>query len=169
VLWSRRWRNFPILKTSWPFGPSLGNCCLAPYLVDHSVTDPDRRAGVIFVLYFGFRQRGAVKEAPVDRLAPAVDVALFHEIQKRASDGGLVLMAHRQIGIVPASENAQPLEIFLVLLDVAQRELPAQLSKLRGGTFPYRPALFLLGFQSAGHGNPNRARKARSAPPCSWS
>src|SRR2546430_7754101 len=53
------------------------------------------------------------RSAPVHRLAPAVDVTFLHEIQKRARDGGLVLMAHRQIRIVPPAENAQPFEIFL--------------------------------------------------------
>jgi len=51
-------------------------------------------------------------------------------------------MAHRQIGIVPAAENAQALEIFLVLLDVAQRELPTQFSKLRWRHFSLSAQLF---------------------------
>src|SRR5712691_8617120 len=66
---------------------------------------PDRRAGVIFVLDFRFGKRGAVEKTPVDRLAPAVYVSLFHEIQKRAGDGRFVFMAHRQVRIVPAAED----------------------------------------------------------------
>ena len=50
-------------------------------------------------------------------------------------------MAHRQIGIVPAAENAQTLEILLVLLDVSQRELAAQLSKLRRRHLPFSAQL----------------------------
>src|SRR5581483_4831616 len=47
-------------------------------------------------------------------------------------DDRLILEAHRQIGVVPASENSQPLEILLVLLHVARGKLAAQLAKLRG-------------------------------------
>src|SRR5260370_4393246 len=102
----------------------------------------DRGYRGVYVLDFRLRQRGAVNEATVDRLAPAVDVALFHEIEKRASDGRLVLMAHRQVRIVPPAENAQALEILLVLLDVAHGELAAQLSKLRRGHFSFSAQLF---------------------------
>src|SRR6266481_7079052 len=62
---------------------------------DNCELHPNRRAGVIFVFDFGFGERGAVVEAPVDGLAAAVDVALFHEIEKRSGDRSLVFMAHR--------------------------------------------------------------------------
>ena len=97
---------------------------------------------MIFVLDFGFRQRGAVVEAPIHRLASAVDVALFHEIQERAGDRGLVFMAHGQVGIIPTAENAEALEIFLVLLDVTQGELPAHLSKIGRRHFSFSAQLF---------------------------
>jgi len=108
----------------------------------HSVAEPHAGAGVIFVLDFGFGQRSAVKEAPIDRLAATIDVTFFHEIQERAGDGGLVFMAHRQVGIVPAAENAEALEIFLVLLDVANRELAAQLAEFRRRYFPFAAQFF---------------------------
>src|ERR1700674_2827368 len=78
---------------------------------------PDRRAGVIFVFDFGFGERGAVVNAPIDRLAAAVHVSLFDELEKCAGYGGLIFVAHREIGIVPASEDAEALEIFLVLFN----------------------------------------------------
>ena len=42
--------------------------------------DPDGRAGVIFVLDFGFGESGVVVDAPVDGLTAAIDVTLFHEV-----------------------------------------------------------------------------------------
>src|SRR5713101_4134357 len=116
--------------------------CVAFAAANHGKLYPDGRAGVIFVFDFGFGERGAVVNAPVDWLAPAVDVALLHEIEKSAGDGGLVLMAHRQIGIVPATENAEALEIFFVLLDVAGGELPAELSEFGRRHFPFSTQLF---------------------------
>ena len=69
-------------------GPN--SCGFVFSAADAGERHPDRRAGVIFVLHFGFGQRGVVVNAPVDRLASAIDVALFHELQERAGDGGLV-------------------------------------------------------------------------------
>ena len=97
---------------------------------------------MVFVLDFRFGERGAVVNAPVNRFAPAVDVTFLHEVEKRSCNGGLVFMAHGQVRIVPAAENAEALEIFFVLLDVAQRELPAQLAKLRGRNLPFSTQLF---------------------------
>ena len=97
---------------------------------------------MVFVFDFGFRERGAVIDAPVDGLAAAIDITLFHEIQERAGNGGFVFVAHRQIGIVPAAENAEALEIFFVLFDVTERELTAQLAELRRRNFPFSAQLF---------------------------
>src|SRR2546430_17047169 len=63
----------------------------------HAKLHPDRWALVIFVLHFCFRQRGAIKEAPVHRLAPAVDLTFFHETQKPPPDGCLCSRAIRSI------------------------------------------------------------------------
>ncbi len=80
-------------------------------------------------------------------LAAAVDVTLFHEIEERTGNGGFVFMAHRQIRIVPTAENAEALEIFFVLLDIAQGELAAELAEFRGRYFAFSAQfLFHLGF-----------------------
>src|SRR5260370_14654822 len=98
---------------------------------DDAKFHPDGRAGVIFVFNFGFGERGAVVNGPVDGLAAAVYVTFFYEVEKSAGDSGLIIVAHRQIGIVPAAEHAKALEILLVLLDEARRKFPAQLAELR--------------------------------------
>src|SRR6267378_4038256 len=103
---------------------------------------PDRRTGVVLIFDFGFGERGVVVDAPIDGLAATVNVALLHEIEESAGDGGLILMAHGEIGIIPAAENAKAFEIFLVLLDVARGKLPAELSKLSRWNFSLSAKLF---------------------------
>ena len=98
---------------------------------------------MVFVLHFRFRQRRIVVDAPVDRLASAVDVSLFHEIQESTGDGGFVRVAHGEVGIVPPAEDTQSLEIALVLLDVAGGIVPAPLAELRRGNLAFSAELFL--------------------------
>ncbi len=84
-------------------------------------------------------------DAPIHGLAPAIDVAAFHEIQERAGNGGFVIEAHGQVRIIPAAKDAETLEIALVLLDKARRKLAAELAKLgrRDLAFPTQLLLHL--------------------------
>src|SRR5580704_19278910 len=99
--------------------------------------NPDRWAGVVLVLDFGFRKRSIVVNAPVHRLAPAVHVALLHEFEERASDGGFVLVAHGQVRVVPATKDTKALEVALVLLDESRAIFAATLAKLRWRYFAF--------------------------------
>ncbi len=76
-------------------------------------------------------------DAPINRLAATIYEALLHEIKQRARDGGLVIVAHRQIGIIPSAEDSQSLEIPLVLLHVTRCKFPAESAKFRRGNFPF--------------------------------
>src|SRR5262249_33078141 len=59
----------------------------------------------------------------------------------------LVFMAHREIRIAPAAENAETLEVALVLLDIACGVLAAPLAELRRGDLSLAAEfLFHLGF-----------------------
>ena len=98
---------------------------------------------MVLVFHFRFRQRGRIVNAPIHRLAPAVDVAFFHEIEKRSRDRGFVAEAHGQIRVIPPAKNSQPLEIALVLLDIARGEFTAQRAELRRGYFTF-PAQFFF-------------------------
>src|ERR1700751_4297011 len=80
---------------------------------------PDRGADVIFIFDFRLCEGRRIVQTPILRLTPAIDVALLHELEKRAGDGGFVVEAHGQVWVVPAAENAESLEIFFVLLAVA--------------------------------------------------
>jgi len=107
--------------------------CHVPFAATYNAKlHPNGRAGVIFVLDFGLGERSVVDDAPVHGLTAAVDVTFFHEIEKGAGNGGLVFMAHGQVGIVPLAKDTETLEVFFVLFNVAQSELPAELAKFSG-------------------------------------
>ena len=72
---------------------------------------------MIFILHFGFGQRGAVMNAPVNRFEPLVDVAFVEEIHERARNNRLVGRRHRQIGIIPLPENAETDEVLFLKFD----------------------------------------------------
>ena len=95
-------------------------------------THPDGGAGVIGVFDLGFGQRGAIVHAPVDRLEAFVDVAAIEKLDERAGDDRLILRAHGEIGIVPAAEHAEALEIVALEIDVLFRVLAARAADLHG-------------------------------------
>jgi len=97
---------------------------------------------VILVFNFSFGERGGVVDAPIDGFAAAVDVAFFDEVEEGVGDGGLVLVAHREIGIVPAAENAEALEVALVLLDVTRGKFAAEAAEFSGRNFAFAAELF---------------------------
>ena len=80
---------------------------------------------MIRVFDLGFGERGAIFDAPVDRLEAFVDVAAIQKIDERAGDDRLILRAHGEIGIVPAAEHAEALEIRALDIDVLFRVLAA--------------------------------------------
>jgi hypothetical protein len=90
---------------------------------------------VILVFHFRFGQRRAVVNAPVDRLQPAIDVALLEKVDERPGDGGLLMEVHREVGLFPLPKHAQPLEIALVRFHKAARVFAAHAPELRGGHF----------------------------------
>ena len=65
---------------------------------------------MLFVFNLRFGQRRLVRHAPVNRLAPAIDITLREEGEKRLGDNRLILGVHRQVGFLPFSKDAQALE-----------------------------------------------------------
>ena len=130
-------------------------------------TNPNRRALVVLVFDFGFGQRGAVVDAPVDRLESFVDVALVEEIDKSARDNRLVGGLHREVRIVPAAQNAQAFEILALQIDpffgvfaAGPADLSGRHLRFFGARVPDR-----LCVRWAGRGNPSRERRANRNPP----
>src|SRR3984957_6263174 len=110
------------------------------------VANPDRWAGMVFVLHLGLSQRRAVIDAPVHRLQSAIGVAFVKEREKSIRDASLVLRAHREIWLVPLAENAQALEIAPMLVHEASSKCAAEYPKFRRGNLAL-PAQFLLPFR----------------------
>ncbi len=82
------------------------------------VTDVDRGRGVHLVLDLSLGEGGAVVDAPVDGLEAFVDEALFEEVVEGLDDRGLVGEGHGEVGIVPAAEDADALELASLEIDV---------------------------------------------------
>src|SRR3954462_15143946 len=55
-------------------------------------------------------------DAPIRRTQTFIDRVIFHEVKQLPDDHRFILRRHSGIRLVPATENAQPLE--LVTLDV---------------------------------------------------
>src|SRR5690349_8049172 len=101
-------------------------CSFAFTTADYLKFHPDRRADMVFVLHLGFGERRGIDKAPIHRLTSTVYVAFFHKVQEGIGNGGLISEAHGEVGIVPASKNAQAFEIAFVLLDIAGSEFAAE-------------------------------------------
>src|SRR5579871_5875251 len=82
------------------------------------VADVDGGTGVLLVFDLGFSEGGAVVDAPVDRLEPAIDEAAFQEAVKRVERTGLIGTRHGLIWLVPAAEAADALELGGLEVDV---------------------------------------------------
>src|SRR5438270_687439 len=113
----------PVWKSSapWP-GAAFGERKL----------DIDRRRRVRLVLDFGFRERGAAVDAPVDRLLALIYEPLLDEFPERARDRRLIPEVHRQVRFVPGAEDAEPLELRGHRADEALRIRPARATKIGG-------------------------------------
>ena len=99
--------------------------------------DVDGGGVVVLVLHLGFGQRGAAAGAPVHRLLALVQVPLVGELGQLPGDGGLVLVGHGEVRLVPAAEDAQALELLaldvhMLLRVVAALEAEGQLVHLPG-------------------------------------
>jgi hypothetical protein len=66
---------------------------------------------MVVVLHLRLGERRAAVDAPVHRLLALVDEPAFDERSERPRDVGLIAKAHRDVGVVPVAEDAQPLEL----------------------------------------------------------
>ena len=73
---------------------------------------------MLLVLDFGFGEGGLVVNAPVDGAEAFVDEVLLEEVVEGFDDGGFVAEGHREIGVVPAAEDADALELGALEVDV---------------------------------------------------
>ena len=87
-------------------------------VVGQCVLHPDRRTGVVLVFDFSLGKGGAVMDAPVDRAQPLVDEILLKKRIKSLQDDRLVVRRHGGIGLLPAAEDADALELLALQVEI---------------------------------------------------
>jgi len=117
----------------------------------------DGWGAVVLVLDFGLGESRPAVDAPVDRLLPLVDHALFDEPGQRAHDRRLVPVAHGEVGLGPLAHDPQPLEVGALHVHEAGGEVAAGPPEIADGH------LALLRAQLAVH--PQLDREAVAIPP----
>ena len=88
--------------------------------------------GVHLVLDLGLGEGGFVVDAPVDGLEAFVDEAALEEVEEGLGDGGLVAVRHGEVGVVPAAEDADALELGALEVDVLLRRTRGRRGGRRG-------------------------------------
>ena len=110
----------------------------------------DGWAGVIFVFDFGFGERGAVFDAPVNGLETFIDITGVEKIDEGLRDDGLVFGRHGEIWIFPAAEDAEALEFGAVDVDELRGIGAALGADLGDGHGGFALAEFLIDFEFDG-------------------
>ncbi len=91
----------------------------------------DRRAHVVLVvLHLGLGERRAARDTPVDGLLRLVDEPSLDEQGELAHDRRLVEGRHREVGVAPLAQHAQPLELAPLHADVLLGVGPAGAAEL---------------------------------------
>ena len=93
---------------------------------------------MIVVFDFGFGQRGAARDAPVDRLFAAINEALLDDVREQAQFVGFVFFVQREIRIFPIAENAEAFELRALDVDEFARVSVAGFADGRGVGGSYR-------------------------------
>ena len=100
-------------------------------ILGQRVLYPDRRAGMVFILHFGFGERSLVEDAPVHRAQAFIDEFLFQKVVERCQHNRLVLRSHGGVGVVPASEDADSFELLALQIEKFLRVLSARFPDLQ--------------------------------------
>ncbi len=80
-------------------------------LADDGELHENALADVVLIFDFGFGQRGAARDAPVNRLLAAIDKALFHNVGEQAQFVGFVFLVQREVRILPIAQDAEAFEL----------------------------------------------------------
>ena len=97
-------------------------------IIHHRVLHPHRRASVVFIFDFCFREGGLVVDTPVHRAQALVDEsheAVLEEVIKRAQNDRFVARRHGRVGMVPAAKHADALELLALQVEKLLRVLAA--------------------------------------------
>jgi len=83
-------------------------------IVNNPEPDKDRRRGMIGVFDLCLCQGGDTGRAPVHRFSSPVKAAVMGKFGQLGCGLTFVLIVHRQVGVVPVAEHAEPLELLLL-------------------------------------------------------
>ena len=99
----------------------------------HAEGNVDGLRGLVLILDFGFSERRAAIQAPVDRLQALIEIALFENFAEGADFVGFGLEGQRQVGIIPFAEDTQADEVLFLALDLLVGKGAAEFAHLVGG------------------------------------
>ena len=66
---------------------------------------------MIFILDFRLGKSGLVRRAPEHRLQSLIDASPLYECAELTNDRGLIARIHREIGVLPITQDAEPLKL----------------------------------------------------------
>ena len=86
----------------------------------------NRWTAVLSVFHLRFSERRLIVDAPIDGPRAFVNEAALDEASKQTRRFGLVMIRHRDVGIVPFAQDAQSLKIPRLSLQRIRSELAAR-------------------------------------------
>ena len=108
---------------------------------------PDRVRFVIEIFDFRLGERRALDDRPHDRLRAAIELAASGELHQLGGDQRLRIERHCQVGIVPAADHAEALELLALDLDPVLGEFAAfapEIVDRNGASVPALGAVLLF-------------------------
>ena len=83
---------------------------------------------MVVVLNLSFSEGGLIVDAPIDRSQPLVDGSILDKLCKDSNRIGLIPAVHRQVGLLPFAQDAEPFELLTlfpyIALGVLARRAP---------------------------------------------
>ena len=73
---------------------------------------------MVFVFHLGLCERGAARNAPVNRFLPAIDKSFLDDVGEQSKFVRLVFLVQREVGILPIAKHAEALELLALNVDV---------------------------------------------------
>ena len=87
---------------------------------------------LILVFDFSLSQRGPTIYAPVNRLAPLIQVPVLVDLSQRSHDIRLGLVIHSEVRLIPLTQHTEPNKISLLTVNLNTCILTTQLSEFSG-------------------------------------
>ena len=105
-------------------------CRKQALVVRHTELYIDGIAGVFCIFDLCFRQGSLTLRAPIHRLEALVDIALCRHLCKDLDLLCLKVMCQGDVGVFPIADAAQTLKLVALVVQIFQREFPANFTQL---------------------------------------